>query len=292
MNSHLKILGILIGLCLVGPFAYPMEMEMEERGKRKSPEIEESAEKQQASKKIKMEAFQTFINTFFAAISEGNLEKVNTILNSLEPKNQKLLVNYFDKSSDHWPLQLAWSAILAHKAQTNTKPIYFAIMKKLIEKGANINYSHPWPFFPPGLPVLTQAVKAEDWDTVKFLLLWGADPDIKTPEVISGEIHHLSLTDLIDKKIKSREDYLAIGKRGTPLKSKVKQKEINAKISDLQAAKKMIESYSQYYAQVKSEQERKKNLEQERKTKELQRLYEPKQQEFLEPEFLKSLGRQ
>jgi hypothetical protein len=274
--NNLKIIRILLGLALFARLAYSMEMEMEERGKRKSPEIEESAEKQQASKKIKMEAFQTLINTFFAAISEGNLEKVNTILNSLPPEFQKKLVNYFEKSSGHWPLQLAWSAILAHKNQPNTKPIYFSIMKKLIEKGANINFTSP-----SGVQkstILEQAVRNEDWDTVKFLLLSGADPDLIIRELSLGKII-TSLLDIIDEKIQKHQSYLKYGgnPRNTPIKSAAKQKEINKKINDLEDAKKMI----QYYIPLKSKQ----------RAQELQRLYEPKQQEFLEPESLKSLGR-
>jgi ankyrin repeat protein len=198
MNNIKK--GILLTLVLIGQIAYSMVVE--ERGKRKFPEIEESAE-EQVTKKQKISATSQ-LHDFFNAIWTGNLQNVKAILNSLSPEKQKELVNYVD--ANKWALQ---QAILGMPATDIGRSNYFQIIEELINRGANVNYFGQGKAGFINQPLLLQAIDKEDWELAKFLLSKGANPNItivsdNTMTTIMNEINNR-----IDQKIEYIEKQLS-----------------------------------------------------------------------------------
>lgn len=273
--KNMRIIAILVTLVCIGQSAYTMEME--ERGKRKSPETEE---KEQASKKQrrypsdpspKLPPLPRGIEIFFNAIQEGNLEKVNKILKIVDNTQSldkiKNFVNY-DGRHDRWPLQLAMTGI---RIDPTKKPIYFQIMKNLIIRGADVNYISK-DFWSSNRSLLAQAIDDEDWDKANFLLEWGAKPD--EPSIA-----------LIDAKISAIKYRLEHGRTGTPIKTPAVQKKYQDQIA-------VMEEIKASFARKK----KLKELEQERKKIELERLKERSETKiFPTPEnleYLKTFGRQ
>lgn len=193
MNYLVKTIGVFVYLVLVGQYTHSMELE--ERGKRKLPEIEEFATEKLA-KKQKILIPQA--DEFYKAIRFGNLEKIKTILNSLSPEIQKELVNYAD-TKGKWPLQ---QVVLEIPAEHPSRSKYFQITQELIEKGADINY---FGFGKTGFsnqPLLLQAIDKENWNLAGFLFSKGTNPNITIP-VDGKEITLMKeISNRIDRKIR------------------------------------------------------------------------------------------